>query len=80
MLGKSLDQRMTKGEKGHVCWRAEFAVFVLACFAIPALTLASCAKTYRVGKGSVKAAYTLTKGAAKLTVGTGKVAYKIGRW
>ena len=80
MVGKVLYPAATKTKKRHVLGSSLLAVFILCLSVLGGLALISCAKTYRVGKGSVKAAYTLTKGAAKLTIGTGKVAYKIGKF
>jgi rare lipoprotein A len=34
--------------------------------------------TYKVGKGALTTTYHVTKGATKLTIGTGKVVYKLG--
>ncbi len=48
------------------------------CFVVPSCSVIK--GTYKVGKGTVKTTYWLTKGAVKLTIGTGNVVYKLGKF
>ncbi len=57
--------------------------FCIVLFVLGALLLMACgavSTSYKIGKGTVKAAYTVTKTATKGTIGAVKVAYKVGEF
>jgi rare lipoprotein A len=52
-------------------------------FGFVSLTLFSCgviSKSYRIGKGTVKTTYDVTKGVAKVSIGAGMLVYKVGEF
>jgi len=53
-------------------------VMVFLALSVPGCGIPS--TTYRLAKGTVKTSYVVTKGATKATVGTGKIAYKVGKF
>ena len=55
-----------------------FSVLVLSTCSVIKGTYRVGKGTYSVGKGTLTTTYRVTKGATKLTIGTGKVVYKLG--
>lgn len=58
----------------------ETFILFLACAAFTAFSCSALSKAYRVGKGSVKATYDITRSIANVSVGTGKIVYKVGEF
>jgi len=58
----------------------ETFILFLACAAFTVFSCSALSKAYRVGKGSVKATYDITRSIANVSVGTGKIVYKVGEF
>ena len=61
-------------------WIIGLMVVFLGCGSFVLLSCGVFSTTYKVGKGTVKTSYKITKGVTKATIGTGKIAYKVGRF
>lgn len=61
-------------------FRSKMFMLLTACGALMLLSCGVLSSTYRVGKGTVKTTYNVTKGALGVAVGTGKVVYKVGEF
>jgi len=86
-LGSSSNNDPSMKKLIGISWRIRFLMQIqmhpATVIAFMSLLLFSCSipsRTYRITTGSVKTAYTVTKGVTKATIGTGKVVYKIGKF
>ena len=60
--------------------RQRFTAILISYISLISLSCGIPSATYNLTKGTVTSAYKVTKGASKGVVGTGKVAYKVGKF